>query len=101
MPWAVLSIFEREDTDQGKAFEHYIAFVSSPNEILLQSPISLFEMKTEQHRITNQINGMPIGRTGRHYVRCYLREKGVTTWQECGRYPIKIIWASSLIVMPN
>ena len=101
MQWAILSVFERESADQDKAFEQYVAFLSSSNDILFQTPISLFEMKTDQHRITNHFNGMPIGRTGRHYVRCYIREKGTTVWQECGRYPIAIKWATSLVATVN
>ena len=101
MQWAILSVFEREPADRGKAFEQYAAFVSSSNDILFQTPITLFEMKTDQYRITNNVSGMPIGRVGKHYVRCYVREKGATVWQELGRYPVAIQWATSLVATPN
>jgi hypothetical protein len=101
MQWAILSTFERESTDQGKVFEHYSALSTVSNETIFSTPISIFEMKTDQHRITNQINGMPVGRVGTHYARCFLREKGATAWNEQGRYPIKIHWTTSLIALPN
>jgi hypothetical protein len=86
---------------QEKVFEHYTALVPSSNEILWQTPIALFEMKADQQRIASQNNGMPIGSTGTHRVKCYFREKGAAVWQEYGHYPITIKWASSLIATPN
>ncbi|MGO9265385.1 MAG: hypothetical protein ACLQBA_10980 [Candidatus Binataceae bacterium] len=101
MQWAIVTALEQEPSDQNKKFEHYTSFVSSSGDILFQSPISLFEFKAEQHRITGQVNGMPIGRVGKHHVKCYLREKGNAVWTEYGSYPIRIKWASSLIATPN
>jgi hypothetical protein len=102
MQWSILSIFEREPADQGKQFETYTAFISSTGDIIFQTPITVFEMKADQHRITNQINGMPVGRVGTHRVKCFLREKGGShVWAERGSYPIKIQWATSLILKPN
>lgn len=96
MQWNVISIFEQEPSDNAKTFEHYISFVASSGIILFQSPISVFEMKAEEHRITTQVNGMPVGRAGKHHVKCFIREKGITPWTECGDYPVRIKWASSL-----
>lgn len=101
MQWAIVAIFEQEPGDQDKKFEHYTGFISSSGDTFFQSPISLFELKTDQHRITTQVNGMPVGSVGKHHVKCYIREKGTTHWTECGSYPIKTKWATSLIATPN
>jgi len=101
MQWSIVSIFEREAADDGKTFEQYTAFISSSGDILFQTPIQVFEMKADQHRITNQINGFPIGRVGTHYVRCFIKEKGKSVWEERGRYPIKILWSTKLIATLN
>jgi hypothetical protein len=96
MQWTILSIFEQEPGDETKKFEQYSAFESSSGAILFQAPISLFEIKAEQHRITTQVNGMPVGHVGKHHLKCFIREKGTTQWKECGSYPIRIKWATSL-----
>jgi hypothetical protein len=101
MQWAIVALFEQVPSDQNKKFEQYAAFVSSSGDAFFQSPISLFELKAEQHRITTQVNGMPVGRVGKHHIKCYIREKGNTVWAECGSYPIRIKWATSLIATPN
>lgn len=101
MQWAIVALFEQELGDENKKFEQYSAFVSSSGETFFQSPIASFEVKTEHHRITTQVNGMPVGRVGGHRVKCYIREKGTPHWAECGSYPIRIKWATSLIVTPH
>lgn len=101
MQWRVVAIFEQEAGDQDKRFEQYTALVSSSGDSLFQTPISLFEMKAEQHRITTEVNGIPVGRVGKHQVKCFLREKGTVQWKECGSYPLRIKWAPSLIITPN
>lgn len=101
MQWAIVAIFEQESSDQSKKFEQYFALISSSGDILFQSPIAPFELKTEQHRIAVQVNGIPVGHVGKHYVKCYIREKGNTVWSECGSYPIRVKWVSSLIATPN
>ena len=57
MQWSIVAVFEQEPGDQNKTFEQYTAFVSSSNDILFQSPIAAFELKTDKHRITTQVNG--------------------------------------------
>jgi hypothetical protein len=101
MQWSIVAVFEQEPGDQNKTFEQYTAFVSSSNDILFQSPIAAFELKTDKHRITTQVNGMPVGRVGKHHIKCYIRERGKTVWTERGSYPIQIKWASSLIATPH
>jgi hypothetical protein len=94
MQWSVVSIFAQQPGDSTKRFEHYVTLTTSGGQILVQTPISLFELKTDQHRIIGQVMGFPIGYADTLQLKCFLREKGNTNWNECGSYPIKVIWSS-------
>ncbi len=96
MAWAVVSIFQREVSDAGKSFEQQTVVANSAGATLLQTPISLFELRAEFYRIITQINGMPIGFAGPLAVKCCLREKGTSDWHETAVYPINIHWQSAI-----
>jgi hypothetical protein len=92
MAWAVVSIFQRQPDDGGKSFEHQTIVANSAGRALLQTAISLFDLRAEFHRIVNHINGMPIGFAGPLAIKCCLREKGAPDWREIAAYPININW---------
>jgi hypothetical protein len=101
LQWHIISVFEQEQADQNKKFEQYCGLIANSGQILLQSPISLFELKADQHRITSPVAGMPVGIVGKHHLKCFIREKGTTQWKECASYPITIKWATNISPAPN
>src|ERR1700728_1663886 len=80
MQWNTVSIFEMAPEDAGKTFEQHVALINDAGASVLQTPVALFEHKDGQHRIINQINGMPIGIAGSLTLKCYFREKDAAKW---------------------
>lgn len=93
MQWAALSIWQRLPEDQDKVFEQRSQLVDASGEVKLETPIAVFELKADFHRLVNQIAGMPVGTSGPHRVRCMLREQR-SEWKEAAAYPIHIVWAT-------
>lgn len=96
MQWTAVSVFLPDPNDVGKQFEQRCILFNSQNAVLVQTPAAPFTMTNEQHRILNQVNGIPIGNAGRLTLKCFLREKGTNAWQEMGDgFPIGVKWISS------
>ena len=93
--WTIVSIWEKFRSDQGKTFEQRSAFVTNTGVKLLETPTATFEFKGDYHRIISQIAVMPIGISGKHLIKAFLRENGSTQWEEVGVYPLEIKWITT------
>ncbi len=90
MTWTILSIWEQESGDQDKEFEQRIAITLESGEIVTETPIVTFQMKTPQHRNIGMVVGIPIEPQS-YYIRTWLKEKHSLEWgNEVGRYPLKV-----------
>lgn len=92
MDWVAVSIWEQEHQDRGKTFEQRCLLVTGDNRVRLETLPAVFEFKDQQHRVLNQIAGLPIGTAGRHSLKCQIREQGQADWIDSGTYPITIHW---------
>jgi hypothetical protein len=90
MTWTILSIWEQEPGDQDKDFEQRIAITLESGEMVTETPIAAFQMKTPQHRNIGMVVGIPIEPKS-YYIRTWLKEKNSLEWgNEVGRYPLKV-----------
>jgi hypothetical protein len=90
MTWTILSIWEQEPGDQDKDFEQRIALTLESGEMVTETPIAAFQMKTPQHRNIGMVVGIPIEPKS-YYIRTWLKEKNSLEWgNEVGRYPLKV-----------
>ncbi len=94
MQWAIVSLFHPTPEDKGKVYEQRSALIDNLGATKLETPVLPFELKAAPHRIIGQINGMPIGSAGPHEIKCLIREKGTTEWNEVGSYPIAVKWVA-------
>jgi hypothetical protein len=96
MPWTIVSVWHQTPDDQNKTFEQRSTLVTHSGVTQMETPIAVFEMKTDSHRIFNQVLGLQIGLAGSRLVKCFLREKGAPNWTEVGTYPFSVKWVSTV-----
>jgi hypothetical protein len=94
MNWMIVSVWQQLPEDKGKLFEQRSTLVNHSGVTQMETPVAAFEIKTEFHRVFNQVMGLQIGEAGSRLVKCFLREKG-KDWTEMGTYPISVKWVST------
>jgi len=98
MPWAIVSVWGRLLSDQGKTFEQRIAMFHSDGTLVFEVPFSTVDFQptapatalTDQHRTIGNSTVIPI-QAGTYSIKTWLREKGQSDWgDELSSYPLKV-----------
>jgi hypothetical protein len=70
--------------------EQRIVITLESGEVVVETPIVAFQMKTAQHRNVGMVYGIPFEPKS-YYIRTWLKEKNALEWgNEIGRYPLKV-----------
>jgi hypothetical protein len=92
MQWSVLSMWEQTSAwDNGRAFEQRTALMSPQGKSLIEviAPFTFYKLR---FRVINQFLGMPVGETGQHKVRIWIRDVAdpPKEWREIANFPVQI-----------
>lgn len=85
--WYVLTIWERENTDESRRFEQRV-IVQDPQGVKALEMLAEFEVKKNFHRNITVIEGFPIAEVGRYSLLLSLRAVGEKEWRLLADYPI-------------
>lgn len=89
MQWAIVTVWLKEREDEGIGYTQRVALISPTERILIES-ITGFAMEKEAHRIANNIVGFPIGESGPHVLKLWLRAGESRDWREIASFPVVI-----------
>jgi hypothetical protein len=92
MQWSVLSMWEQSSAwDKDRGFEQRTALVSPEGKILVEV-VAPFTFDKDRFRVINQFVGMPVGETGLHKIKIWIRDVSdpPKEWREVGAFPLQI-----------
>ena len=92
--WSVLTIWERESSDESKHFEQRIV-VRDPNGSTALEALAEFKVTRDFHRNIAMIEGFPLAVPGRYVLVLSLRETGQHDWAVLADYPMTLKHATT------
>ena len=94
MPWAIFTLFQKEDNDTGE-FECKSVLMSDSGEVLMDGPVSKFSFNVPRMRIVMQVNGFPIWVPGQLWLALMLKAPGQSDFGEVARTSITLAFAEA------
>jgi len=90
MQWYGFSLWQKQPGDEGKRYEQQIE-LADPDEGIVVSASSQFELTAPAHRILAIFSGFPVGQFGEYMLRLYLREeKESEEKREVASFPLTV-----------
>jgi hypothetical protein len=89
LSWAIFTLWQRTEDDEGKSYTQRVALESPAGRSLVES-VTPFSMEKDFHRIANSIIGLPIGESGTSTLKLWLRSDDSADWNEMSSFPLLI-----------
>ena len=89
IPWAAVTVWEREDDDEGKTFHQTLRVVKPDGTEDGEGELT-FTFSERVHTNTMTANAFPAGQEGIHHIQLLVREEGVEGWNKVASYPIEV-----------
>lgn len=75
--WAVFSIWEWEDDDEGREYTQFFEVLFPDGEVFFRPPETKFKMERgKRHQITGNVQGVPVGQQGKYIIQTHLEHEG-------------------------
>jgi hypothetical protein len=90
MKWSILTLWQRQEGDEGREFEEKCELLSGEGKSLISASIR-FKFVGEAHsRVIMEIVGFPL-QLGQCEIKMYLRDTDATSeWREVADYPVRL-----------
>ena len=89
MKWAILTVWQRQEGDEGKEFEEKCDLLSEQGRSLITASVK-FRLSKRFNRVVMQIVGFPL-QPGQCEIKMYIREADATSeWKEVAEYPLRL-----------